>query len=176
MNTIATMTGQAYRAAFAVAPKKDVRPYLNGLHLDLEAGKLVSTDGHMMYINDVELGDEPGPSLVFEPVKIPAAAETVDVNTYDDEHVMINVFGPRTGPTMHLCKIIEGRYPDYQAVIPGVGHKRGAVGFDVKYLAVLKQVFKRGARFKFSEGAGLSACKITGADGEGMIVLMELRK
>ena len=126
MNTIATMTGQAYRAAHAVAAKKDVRPYLNGIHLDPDAGQVVATDGHIMYINDLEPGTEPGPSVIFEPVKVPAGAETVDVNTYDAGHVMVNVFGPRTGPTMHLCKIIDGHYPNYKAVIPtfDAGHAR----------------------------------------------------
>ncbi len=172
--TIVTLTGQAYRAAFAVAPLKDVRYYINGIHIDTERGQVVATDGSIMYMNDVELGDDPGASLIFEPARIQASVETVRIYRHDDHNVMLSVSGPRTGTTTHICKLIDGRYPDYQAIIPKTGgqHRLG-MGFDVKHLATLKQIFKKRAGFSFSPAPG--ACKITGADSEGTVVLMEMR-
>ena len=178
MSIIATITGQSYRAAHAVTPSKDVRYYLNGLYLDIEAAKIVSTDGSMLYLNDIEISEEPGDypnGLIFEPVKVPVSAKSVTVSTYDDKHVMLEVRYNRAANTMHICKLIDGKYPNYKAVLPktDASKSRQHVGFDVKYLAKLKQIFKRGAKFYFDVES--SAIKITGNDSEGTAIIMEMR-
>jgi len=168
MNTIATITGQAYRAAYAIAPRKDIRPQLNGIHINTEDSEIAATDGHMLYINDVELGDEPGSSVIFEPVKIPARVDTVEICRYTNDAVMLHV-----GDSQHICRLIDLGYPNYQAVIPTTSGDRKSIAFDVKYLAILKQIFKRGVALTFNGTPG--ACKITGVAKEGMVVLMECR-
>jgi DNA polymerase III sliding clamp (beta) subunit (PCNA family) len=171
MITIATMPASTYRAAFACKATKDVRYYLNGLYLDADRAKIVGTDGHMLYINDVDVGDEPGPSIIFEPVKILVSAETVKVERHDDTCVMLHVTARNGSTTMHICKILDGRYPDYQAVTPpGDPAPTDVMGFNVEQLARLKQVFKRYAQFEFF--GPHNVYRATGREGEGTVVLM----
>ncbi|SER35588.1 MULTISPECIES: hypothetical protein [Pseudomonas] len=82
-----------FKVAFDTAAKKDIRSYLNGVHVD-EAGKLiVSTDGHrMMVISDVDLAGVPKKSEV---------AKQMGYTVVDEKG-----------------NWIEGRYPDWSRVMP----------------------------------------------------------
>lgn len=176
MNAIAMMTGQAYRAAFACMGRKDVRYYLNGIHINTEHGEIVATNGHIQYVNSVTLATNPGDPVIFDPVRIPAKAETVEVCRHDEKHVLVHVTGSKGTVTTHTCPIIDGRYPDYRAVTPKVGGTRAEVSFDVKYLARLKQIFSMRARFKWNTDDKAFACQITGKPDEGTVTLMSLRE
>ena len=182
MNTIATMSASTYRAAVACMAVKDVRYYLNGIYLDLEADKVVSTDGSMLYVNGIRPGDAPEVNtgeltgLIFEPVKIPASATDVKVCGHDDHNVMLHVSFSRTPDALHVCRIIDGKYPAWEVITPkGDPAAFESLTFNVKHLAVLKQVFKNTAHFEMPGGVAFGPVLVTGANGEGTVVLMPVR-
>lgn len=111
------------RTAYAMA-KDDVRYYLNGLML--QCGKmirLVATDGHRLAVNDL---------CGFEYVDAGAGAETIlPIITIDvlrkqlsdsEDRVTISTTDTLVsidfGETQVIAQLINGKFPDYQRVIP----------------------------------------------------------
>lgn len=109
------------KTAFAMA-NQDVRHYLNGLLLEFRSGMLraVATDGHRLALAEIEADvDGDGRSLIL-PRK--GVTELSRILGPDDESVEIAlgdhfVRVQRRGLTL-TSKLIDGRFPDYEAVIP----------------------------------------------------------
>lgn len=109
------------KTAFAMA-SQDVRHYLNGLLLEFRNGMLraVATDGHRLALAEIEAdvsGD--GRSLIL-PRK--GVMELARILTGGDEKVEIalgnNFLQVRRKGLTLTSKLIDGRFPDYEAVIP----------------------------------------------------------
>ena len=127
------------RTAFAMA-HQDVRYYLNGLLLDLREHSLrcVATDGHRLAL--VETGHSAGvgtPRQIIIPRKgvleLQGLFESGDGSVeleFGRNHLRI-----RRGDVVFTSKLIDGRFPDYEAVIP--------IGADKQVRLVREQV--RGA-------------------------------
>jgi DNA polymerase-3 subunit beta len=109
------------KTAFAMA-NQDVRHYLNGLLLEFRSGMLraVATDGHRLALAEIEADvDGDGRSLIL-PRK--GVMELSRILGSDDESVEIALGNhflrvQRRGLTL-TSKLIDGRFPDYEAVIP----------------------------------------------------------
>ncbi|MBB1127041.1 DNA polymerase III subunit beta [Thiospirillum jenense] len=112
------------KTAFAMA-QQDVRYYLNGLLLDITTGKMtaVATDGHRLAKLDVvleELDDWKEPQQLIIPAK--TVNELKRLLSSTTELVQIE-FGQRAlglkfGDVIITTKLVDGRYPDYERVIP----------------------------------------------------------
>ncbi|OGT78401.1 MAG: DNA polymerase III subunit beta [Gammaproteobacteria bacterium RIFCSPLOWO2_02_FULL_56_15] len=110
------------RTAFAMA-QQDVRYYLNGLLLEVEKGILraVATDGHRLALCETaNAHEETGNKQII----IPRKAVTELVRILDGEqgdagveishnHIRIDL-----GTLRFTSKLIEGKFPDYNRVIP----------------------------------------------------------
>lgn len=115
------------RTQFAMA-HQDVRYYLNGLLLDFAGGRVraVATDGHRLALCDRDLPtdlDEAGQIIV--PRK--AVLEVLRLAQDMDELVTLRI-GPhqmefRFKGLSFVTKLVDGRFPDYERVIP-VGHDK----------------------------------------------------
>jgi len=116
------------RTQFAVA-QQDVRYYLNGLMLELRAGTLraVATDGHRL-----ALAERPNASVVSKDVQVivprKAVVELERQLEAGDTAVTIciseNQIEVDTGTIKLMSKLIDGRFPDYQRVIPENSDKK----------------------------------------------------
>ncbi len=110
------------RSSFAMA-HQDLRYYLNGLLLELRQGQIraVATDGHRLACTQVQAditGDEV--SQVIVPRKAVQELERILREASGSVEISLdrNHFAVR-GPGFNLIsKLIEGKFPDYQAVIP----------------------------------------------------------
>lgn len=102
--------------------RDELRPQLTGVYLKIMPGELrmVTTDGHRLvkigYRSDQFKGEE-------KECIIPAKAMNTLVRMCEREGDVALFFGTnqiafRIGPTTLLTKLIEGRYPNYEAVIP----------------------------------------------------------
>jgi DNA polymerase-3 subunit beta len=100
----------------------ELRPVMNGIFFDLtpEKATLVATDAHRLvrYTNTSVHVDEPASFIL---PKKPATL-LKNVLLKGDEEVDVR-FGARNvlftfGNTSIICRLIEGRYPNYNAVIP----------------------------------------------------------
>lgn len=125
------------RVAFSMA-QQDVRYYLNGLGLRLEAGHLVTvaTDGHRLAVQRTVLTDAPDPPAApSDPLRIlprNAVLELIKLLTHavkgapnrlvsvrlGERTASVGLIGTDAMGEEFSTKLIEGRYPDIQRVIP----------------------------------------------------------
>ncbi|MFZ9678868.1 MAG: DNA polymerase III subunit beta [Quisquiliibacterium sp.] len=107
---------------FAMA-QQDIRYYLNGLLLvtDGNVVRVVATDGHRLAYCQAEIDGEP---LARNEVIIPrkTVLELQRLLSDGDELVLIDVATNqvrfRFGDVEMVSKLVEGKFPDYQRVIP----------------------------------------------------------
>jgi DNA polymerase-3 subunit beta len=110
------------RTAFAMA-QQDVRYYLNGLLLDLRDDVLrcVATDGHRLALCDAPL---PSPVQTRKQIILPrkGVLELQRLLEDGDREVELelerNHLRMRREDVTFTSKLIDGRFPDYEAVIP----------------------------------------------------------
>jgi DNA polymerase-3 subunit beta len=147
------------RTAFAMA-SQDVRYYLNGLLFDLRGSQLrcVATDGHRMAMSEANL-DKPvtGDRQVIVPRK--GVLELMGLFDPSEEPVTLefssNHIRVRRGDVVFTSKLIDGRFPDYEAVIPLGADKivrvdRDAIRNALQRAAILSNEKYRGVRLEVS--------------------------
>ena len=132
----ATLKKMMEKTSFAMA-NQDVRYYLNGLLFDFSGNQLkaVATDGHRLAICDLESSvDVAGDRQLIVPRK--GVMELSRMLSGDTDEVTLAIGRNHVrlvkDNTTFTSKLIDGRFPDYRAVIP--------VGAD-KQMLVDKSVF-----------------------------------
>jgi DNA polymerase-3 subunit beta len=113
------------QTAFAMA-QQDVRYYLNGLLIEAGNGRVraVATDGHRLALADVAIQAKADtPVQVIVPRK--GVMELVRLLTEADEEVSVqltrNHIRVDLGALQFTSKLIDGKFPDYDKVIPPEG-------------------------------------------------------
>ena len=109
------------RSLFATA-QEELRPVMNGIYFDLGAESLaiVATDGRKLVRNLVTSIKSEVPASFILPKK--PATMLKNVLQHDDSEVVIR-FDRRSATISYpsgtlSCRLIDGRYPNYNAVIP----------------------------------------------------------
>jgi len=146
---------------FAMA-QQDIRYYLNGLLLVTEGNlvRVVATDGHRLAFCQAEID---GGSLTRNEVIIPrkTVLELQRLLGDNDEAVLIDVAANqvrfRFGEVEMVSKLVEGKFPDYQRVIPS-GYKkavliqREALASSLARASILTSDKFRGVRLSLAPG------------------------
>ncbi|MCK4709512.1 MAG: DNA polymerase III subunit beta, partial [Gammaproteobacteria bacterium] len=141
--------------------QQDVRYYLNGMLLELSGEKvrLVATDGHRLALSEHETstGLNSDRQLII-PRK--GVLELARLLTQSDEDVMIKIsqnhIRIETDNLIFTSKLIDGKYPDYNRVIPVDGNKimtvnRELLKQSLQRISILSNEKYRGIRFTFSD-------------------------
>lgn len=138
------------QTAFAMA-EQDVRYYLNGMLLEIQNNALscVAADGHRLAFCSATIPialSQPVRAIlprkgVLELSRILADGEGEVILTLGSNHLRA-----RTDKGSLTTKLIEGRYPDYQAIIPKQGNK-----VVVGNRSLLKEAFQRAATLLMHE-------------------------
>jgi len=149
------------RTAFAMA-QQDVRYYLNGLLLDLrESGlRCVATDGHRLALCEAEL---PEGAQTRKQIIVPrkGVLELQRLLEGGDREVELEVgrnhLRMRRTDVTFTSKLIDGRFPDYEAVIPIGADKevkvdREALRAALQRAAILSNEKYRGVKLEISPG------------------------
>jgi len=116
-----TLGGDITRSIFATA-NEELRPVMNGIYFDLtqDALAIVSSDGHkLVRTRNKEIKTDTPTSFILP--KKPAALLKGVLGKNDDDVVIR--FDERNANVlfaggMLACRLIEGRYPNYNSVIP----------------------------------------------------------
>ncbi len=113
--------------AFAMA-QQDVRYYLNGLLLEVDRShvRTVATDGHRLAMSHLDMTtDCPEPRQVIVPRKgvLELARLLEDVQSSVVLVIGENHLRATVGAYTFTSKLIEGKFPDYNRVIPRGGDK-----------------------------------------------------
>lgn len=149
------------RTSFAMA-NQDVRYYLNGLLLDLRGNELrcVATDGHRMAMAQTTLNKAAGSNRqLILPRK--GVAELQGLFDTADDLVEIefssNHLRVSRSDVVFTSKLIDGRFPDYEAVIPLGADKivkvdRELLRNALQRAAILSNEKYRGVRLEVAPG------------------------
>lgn len=143
---------------FAMA-LQDIRYYLNGLLFEVNANRLnlVGTDGHRLSYTSVELDRNYEKQELILPRK--TVIELIKLLDDSDEEVKIDIAAGQVnfsfGNIYLISKVIDGKFPDYNRVIP-VGHKntftvdRMSVLLSMQRASILSNEKYRGIRLVLS--------------------------
>ena len=112
---------------FAMA-QQDIRYYLNGLLFEIQGQKLniVGTDGHRLSFTSTKLDDSYEKKEVIIPRK--TIMELIKLLDDSDEIVELEILNQQVtfkfGDIFIITKVIDGKFPDYNRVIP-MGYENG---------------------------------------------------
>ena len=130
------------RTAFAMA-EQDVRYYLNGMLLEITDNqlRLVATDGHRLALNQTIIhASQPNRTQVIVPYRaiMELTRLVKDVDTLLSVHVGHQHIRITCDDFIFTSKLVEGRFPDYQRVIPKMGDKVIIANSDALRAALLR--------------------------------------
>lgn len=115
------------RTAFAMA-EQDVRYFLNGMLLEVKQDKLfsVAADGHRLAMNYIALNAQGLPAMrVIVPRK--GILEIMRLVDEDDADLQLTIVASHiqahSGGVTVTSKLLDGKFPDYERVIPRDGDK-----------------------------------------------------
>ncbi len=146
------------KSQFAMA-QQDVRYYLNGMLLEREGEviRTVATDGHRLAMSEQQIDrGEGGDFQIILPRK--AVLELSRMLSDGDTSVQLEIGSNHIqiviGDTLFTSKLIDGKFPDYQQVIPVGADKKVVADRDELKMAlqrtsILSNEKYRGIRFSF---------------------------
>jgi DNA polymerase-3 subunit beta len=146
---------------FAMA-QQDIRYYLNGmlLSVDKDVLRVVATDGHRLSFASQQLEGDHGQVEAILPRK--TVLELIKLLADNDEPVSLAIGTNQArfsfGAIEIVSKIVEGKFPDYQKVIPTthknrVDLERTTLVQSLNRAAILSNEKIRGVRLVFTKGA-----------------------
>lgn len=147
--------------SFAMA-QQDVRYYLNGMLLELRSNlvRSVATDGHRLAVcsRSADIEVEPAQKLIL-PRK--GVLELVRLLDDSDEPVSLTLGASHvrahTGDFTFTSKLVDGKFPDYERVVPRGGDKvfiaeRAQLRQVLSRTSILSNEKYRGVRLQLEEG------------------------
>jgi DNA polymerase-3 subunit beta len=149
------------KTQFAMA-QQDVRYYLNGLLLEIRAGhvRTVATDGHRLALCDAPFDTPSGTDMqvilprkaVIELARLLGDDDSDGEFEISNSHLQVHL-----GDSSFITKLIDGRFPDYERVMPaGESATMYAAKDPLKQAlartAILSNEKYRGLRFRLSKG------------------------
>ena len=148
------------KTQFAMA-NQDVRYYLNGLLLEVGSKRLrsVATDGHRLAMCDVDLEHGGNSSQqviiprkgVMELQRMLADSDSEIRMSIGSNHIRVEIDGLR-----FTSKLIDGRFPEYERVIPkakdeGIKTERAPLRHALQRTAILSNEKYRGIRLELKD-------------------------
>ncbi|MFP8966960.1 DNA polymerase III subunit beta [Pokkaliibacter sp. CJK22405] len=149
------------RTSFAMA-QQDVRYYLNGMLLEVVQGRVrsVSTDGHRLATCATDLDVSPPEKIqvivprkgILELVRLISDPEQPARLLIGSNHLRAHV-----GDFVFTSKLVDGRFPDYERVVPRNGNKtliadRQELRTVLQRAAILSNEKYRGVRLLLNPG------------------------
>lgn len=168
MNAV-KMTVRQVRAILKVAANKDVRFYLNGIHLDAETNSVVATNGHMLVVA------RPYNCTIGKSAIIPRdALERASKGAKPDDEILITdkieVVRGEEAISIVPFTPIDDRYPEVTKVIPRQ-LSGGVAQINIEYLDALQTVLQ-----SFSpNNRGMAEVHHNGATNAALVTLSSVQ-
>jgi len=149
------------KTSFAMA-QQDVRYYLNGILMEISTDlvKLVATDGHRLALSElktsISLNDEKQVIIprkaVLELARLLESSDNPAKIILSQNHIRVEA-----GALVFTSKLIDGKFPDYNRVIPVDGNKtlkvnRESLKRSMNRIAILSNEKYRGIRLTLAPG------------------------
>ena len=147
--------------AFSMA-QQDVRYYLNGILVEISTDliKLVATDGHRLALSEykTDIDVENAKQIIIPRKGVIELSRLLDNSdspariTLSQNHIRV-----QAGRLVFTSKLIDGKFPDYNRVIPVDGNRimevnRESLKHSMNRIAILSNEKYRGIRLTLSEG------------------------
>ena len=155
------LKGLIDKTAFAMA-QQDVRYYLNGILMEIspQRVKLVATDGHRLALSavDIDSGVSEDRQIIIPRKAVLELARLLDSSDSQAKcELSQNHFRLETDSLVFTTKLIDGKFPDYERVIPVDGNKsmrvdRETLKHSMSRIAILSNEKYRGIRLTLSSG------------------------
>lgn len=149
------------KTSFAMA-QQDVRYYLNGILMEITPGaiKLVATDGHRLALSEValETGVDEDRQIIIPRKAVLELSRLLEAGASSANcELSQNHLRVKTDTLVFTTKLIDGKFPDYQRVIPVDGNKtmevnRETLKDSMSRIAILSNEKYRGIRLTLSSG------------------------
>lgn len=149
------------KTSFAMA-QQDVRYYLNGILMEITADriKLVATDGHRLALSETRLdtGVDAEMQIIIPRKAVLELSRLLDSSDNQIKCVLSqNHLRVETDALVFTTKLIDGKFPDYQRVIPVDGNKtmevnRETLKNSMSRIAILSNEKYRGIRLTLTAG------------------------
>lgn len=149
------------KTSFAMA-QQDVRYYLNGILMEITTGaiKLVATDGHRLALSEIKLdtGVDEERQIIIPRKAVLELSRLLDSGDSPANCILSqNHLRVETNSLVFTTKLIDGKFPDYQRVIPVDGNKsmevnRETLKNSMSRIAILSNEKYRGIRLTLSSG------------------------
>ena len=149
------------KTSFAMA-QQDVRYYLNGILMEISPGKikLVATDGHRLALSEAALdtGVEEDKQIIVPRKAVLELSRLLEPGDSSANCMLSqNHLRVETSTLVFTTKLIDGKFPDYQRVIPVDGNKimevnRETLKQSMSRIAILSNEKYRGIRLTLSSG------------------------
>ena len=144
--------------AFAMA-QQDVRYYLNGLYLEILGGRLrvVATDGHRLALaTGPALVEAPDTGVIIPRKGVLELSRLLDGSAPLELAIGTNHIRAANEQFTFTSKLVDGKFPDYERVIPKNADKsvigeRGELKQAFTRTAILSNEKYRGVRLKLSD-------------------------
>jgi len=153
--------GLIEKTSFAMA-QQDVRYYLNGILMEISSNsvKLVATDGHRLALSeaDMDSGVSDDKQIIIPRKAVMELSRLLDSGDSPAKCEMSqNHLRVETGSLVFTTKLIDGKFPEYQRVIPVDGNKimqieRETLKHSMSRIAILSNEKYRGIRLTLSAG------------------------
>lgn len=176
----------AIRAARSHAADKDVRYYLLGVHFDLEAGRIVATDGHRAFICAGPVVPGAG-TFIMPNGLIDNVLKAVGKRPlYDTVKVSVSDIGAPRAITIDAVSgtfsapAVDGTFPDWRRIVPQSVSGETAQ-FNPEYLTDAREALATYQGFKADKTAfhvahnGTSPSICTTNCDDAIVVVMPLR-
>ncbi len=149
------------KTSFAMA-QQDVRYYLNGILMEISTDlvKMVATDGHRLALSelktDISINDEKQIIIprkaVLELARLLESSDSPTKIILSQNHIRVEA-----GALVFTSKLIDGKFPDYNRVIPVDGNKmlkvnRESLKRSMNRIAILSNEKYRGIRLTLAPG------------------------
>lgn len=128
-------------AMLAVAPKKDFRSYLNGVHLNANDKKLEATDGHVALTINYPLPDELAENIIL-PVAF--VADCVKVAKAAKQNFVTIEYNPTDGSlktALHNSVVLPDQFPKLERIFPKRYDQPSCV-IDTEFINIFHNVMK----------------------------------
>jgi DNA polymerase-3 subunit beta len=149
------------KTSFAMA-QQDVRYYLNGILMEIDPSgiKLVATDGHRLALSQasIESGVSEARQIIIPRKAVLELSRLLESGDSPAKcELSQNHFRVETESLIFTTKLIDGKFPDYQRVIPVDGNKtmqveRETLKQSMSRIAILSNEKYRGIRLTLSSG------------------------
>ena len=125
----------------AVAPTKDFRPYLNGVHLNAKDKKLEATDGYAALTINYPLPDELTENIIL-PVSF--VSDCVKVAKAAKQNFVTIEYNPEDGSlktALHNSVVLQNQFPKIERIFPKQ-YDQPSCFIDTKYINIFHNVMK----------------------------------